>query len=331
MKKDFYCRSLLLLSFFFLNGCLLLAQNKGDKQDDSVHPYPLGTTWYYHSSEKTSMDSPMHYGYIRHRVEKDVQIGEYQAQEVQTIHVDRLGVETALEPYYLYRKGGKAYVVEADTLRLLYNLTAEVGDTIPLPAYSGINYPDFSHIVVKVIEKGTINMDGRDLIRQVYNLMYYFEEGPWPESGRQIEVIEDLGVLELDALCQVPDPYGIVIDHINPRPVLRCFLSDGFEYKAQFWTGRPCDAYQTITDLTTVTDNATPFSVYSDFIRFHQAHAGLTYQILNVNGLQIQQGTLKSGESEINISALQRGLYILQWQDAQTARRRSSIFFSGGH
>ena len=105
MKKNIYSRSLLLLSFFIFNGCLLLGQKVSDKQEDSVTPYPLGTTWYYHSSEKTGMDSPMHYGYIRHRVEKDVQIGEYKAQEVQTIHVDRLGVETALEPYYLYRKG----------------------------------------------------------------------------------------------------------------------------------------------------------------------------------------------------------------------------------
>lgn len=328
MKKNIYSRSLLLLSFFIFNGCLLLGQKVSDKQEDSVTPYPLGTTWYYHSSEKTGMDSPMHYGYIRHRVEKDVQIGEYKAQEVQTIHVDRLGVETALEPYYLYRKGGKAYVVEADTLRLLYDLTAEVGDIIPFPAHPDINYPNFSHIVVKVIEKGTINIDGRDLIRQIYLLSNYFEEGPWPDFGKQIEVIEDLGVLELDALYQVPGPYGIIIDHINPRPVLRCFLSDDFEYKAQFWTGRPCDAFQTITDLATVTDNATHFSLYSGFIRFHQAHAGLTYQILNVNGLQILKGTLKGGDDRINISALQQGLYILQWQESQTGLRHSAIFYN---
>lgn len=68
------------MSVFFLGACVLFGQKNSDKQDDPILLYPLGTTWYYHTSEKTSMDSPSYFGYIRHRVEKNIRIGEYQAK-----------------------------------------------------------------------------------------------------------------------------------------------------------------------------------------------------------------------------------------------------------
>lgn len=102
MKNNFYRRSLLAMSVFFLGACVLFGQKNSDKQDDPILLYPLGTTWYYHTSEKTSMDSLSYFGYIRHRVEKNIRIGEYQAQEIQVVHKDWTGIETPMEPFYLY-------------------------------------------------------------------------------------------------------------------------------------------------------------------------------------------------------------------------------------
>ena len=112
-------------------------------------------------------------------------------------------------------------------MRLLYDLAAEVGDVIPLPVNQGTAVEGFSHGTTTVIEKSTINVGGRDLVRQVYRLNYYFAEGPWPEQGKLVEVIEDLGVLELNAQYEKPLPYGIIVDYINPKPLLRCFLVYG--------------------------------------------------------------------------------------------------------
>lgn len=328
MKNNFYRRGLLAISIFFLGACVLFGQKNSDKQDDPILLYPLGTTWYYHTSEKTSMDSPSYFGYIRHRVEKNIQIGEYQAQEIQVVHKDWTGLETPMEPFYLYRKGDKAYAVESDGLRLLYDLAAEVGDVVPLPVNQGTAVEGFSHGRTTVIEKSTINVDGRDLVRQVYRLNYYFAEGPWPEQGKLVEVIQDLGILELNAQYEKPLPYGIIVDYINPKPLLRCFFSDDFEYKAPFWEERPCDAYGVQNSLTALSGESTPFSVNPEYIRFGKEHSGLMYQILNANGLQMLRGNLKGGETEINISALQRGLYIIQWQESHTGLRHSAVFYN---
>ena len=195
-------------------------------------------------------------------------------------------------------------------MRLLYDLAAEVGDVIPLPVNQGTAVEGFSHGTTTVIEKSTINVDGHDLIRQVYCLNYYFAEGPWPEQGKLVEVIEDLGILELNAQYEKPLPYGIIVDYINPKPLLRCFFSDDFEYKAPFWEERPCDAYGVPNSLTALSGESTPFSVNPEYIRFNKEHSGLTYQILNANGLQMLRGNLKGGETEISISSLQQGLYI---------------------
>ena len=60
----------------------------------------------------------------------------------------------------------------------------------------------------------------------------------------------------------------------------------------------------------------------------NKEHSGLTYQILNANGLQMLRGNLKGGETEINISTLQRGLYIIQWQESHTGLRHSAVFYN---
>ena len=67
------------------------------------------------------------------------------------------------------------YGVESDGLRLLYDLAAEVGDVVPLPVNQDTVVEGFSHGTTTVIEKSTINVGGRDLVRQVYRLNYYFE------------------------------------------------------------------------------------------------------------------------------------------------------------
>lgn len=139
-------------AFFSSAHASFLGRKNSDKQDDPILLYPLGTTWYYHTSEKTSMDSPSYFRYIRHRVEKNIQIGEYQAQEIQVVHKDWTGIETPMEPFYLYWKGGKAYAVESDGLRLLYDLATEVGDVIPLPVNQGTAVEGFSHGTTTVIE-----------------------------------------------------------------------------------------------------------------------------------------------------------------------------------
>ena len=79
-------------------------------------------------------------------------------------------------------------------------------------------------------------------------------------------------------------------------------FSDDFQYKAPFWEERPCDAYGIPNSLTALSGESTPFSVNPEYIRFNKEHSGLTYQILNANGLQMLRGNLKGGETEINIS-----------------------------
>lgn len=93
------------MSVFFLGACVLFGQKNSDKQDDPILLYPLGTTWYYHTSEKTSMDSPSYFRYIRHRVEKNIQIGEYQAQEIQVVHKDWTGIEPRWSLFTYIEKG----------------------------------------------------------------------------------------------------------------------------------------------------------------------------------------------------------------------------------
>ncbi len=105
-------------------------------------------------------------------------------------------------------------------------------------------------------------------------------------------------------------------------------FSDDFQYKAPFWEERPCDAYGIPNSLTALSGQSTPFSVNPEYIRFGKEHSDLTYQILNANGLQMLRGNLKGGETEINISTLQRGLYIIQWQESHTGLRHSAVFYN---
>lgn len=309
-----------------LSAQLLLAQET-TKKETNEGGLPLGTTWYYSTDEREFVDHPYRFGYIRHRVERNVELSGYQVQEISAINVDYTGKESELEPLYLYRDAGKRYLLEDGKLRLLYDTDAEVGDLVPLPPHpEALEMPGFVGVQAQILEKKLITINGRELIRQLYEIRYIFENDESNSYHKVIPVIEDFGVGRLDELYATPIYYFVAADFfINPYPLLRCFSSDDYFYKSPDWINwgdKDCDFYGYITSQTDInSSNKLSLAQEDGILWLNGLDQNGSYSIFGTDGKMMQSGEVLA-EGKINVSALPLGLYILR----VNTKERNPIF-----
>lgn len=212
--------------------------------------------------------------------------------------------------YLMHQNGGKIYYWFGDSLNLVYDFEAEVGDTVNLNLLSCLG--GVINLSVKVDSVGFIVVSGQTLKRVVTNslpsdpfLHWFFPDGSYT-------YIEKIG-----------RPHGVVIENLPPcvpilgyyPPWLRCYSDSGIDYKSpRFLSFGDFDCeYQPPTSVKET--NQLTWSVgpnpTSGMISIQTNETVVEMRLFNPTGQCLLSKTLLQ-EKTLDISAFPSGVYWLQ-------------------
>ena len=222
-----------------------------------------------------------------------------------------------------YSKDGKMYFYEDDEWKLLYDFTAQVGDTVSFhisekyPYYFIYSIPAFYDSTVitnnpyrlKVVKIDTVYGEGRKLIKrfitQKVDLQYPIQ---------MYEIIDKVGsTFKLFGY----NGYYLPPECFNDYPRLRCYSDDNNSIK--FVEGE-CDKLTQTMDYSD-----TGFRYYpnpgSDILVIDfssEVTFPLSYTITDISGRSIIVGSQNTGNFTINTGQLTPGMYIITIEDPKS-------------
>lgn len=242
------------------------------------------------------------------RVMRDTLIGDRLAR---IVGVTKGGIYYPESEVPFYEKAGKMYFYEEDDWRLLYDFTAEAGDTISyyiskkFPYYNLLGFIEMveflseSQLVIKSIDT-IYTEEGNALKRFETELV----SGDW---NRMDYIIERMGsVNHLFGMTYIPFPFGC------SGAAMRCYIDEKEHLK---FTEDECDKISTVTDVQFGDVAIYPNPAYD------RLEASLTslnivsggFAVHNIHGNVLMTGSFE-GESgfELDLSDLLPGMYFLQ-------------------
>ncbi|MFO8067580.1 MAG: T9SS type A sorting domain-containing protein [Bacteroidales bacterium] len=293
-------RKALLIIFIILNSFLLFGQSEFA---------PIGAKWYYNEPSQSG-DNP-YSNYILLSSEKDTIILGKQCKIV----CDSL--ET--RKHYIYSENDSVFFWYNDAFRLIYDFSANVGDTIKL-TYKAILYREDNSINdtilevdVKITDISNIEASGETLKR------YYTQIIEHPDFPASVYVYTSSVYTEkigseaylIDTNIEVPTP--------GPYPIqLRCYVFDSLFYKSDWWMNldKPCD-YSTETLIHEESNSY--FNIYPNpcknncLLKLPDDRKIQVIEIIDINGNLILRQIVNDGHKDyLSLDCLLTGIYIIK-------------------
>jgi hypothetical protein len=283
MKKKY---NILILLFLCQVNFFVSAQSESDTFA------PLGAKWHYGVYENFWMDW-QHYRTFE--VIKDTVIEDKQCSVLQQMDYFFYHPEDIIESYeYLHQEQQKVFKwnKEYDTFDLLYDFSAEVGDSWIAP-YSSYSIIDTATITVNAVD--TVEISGKKLKRMTVTSSSFSSFG---DNVQYItERIGGSGYLFL---------YGYSWDDVY-IPRFRCYDDDEISYHLT-----QCDFITTgISEINRQAD----IIVTDNFVQLPQSLKSITDRalIINING-QCVLTAAPDIEGKISISDIPKGIYFITLQ-----------------
>ncbi len=269
---------------------------------------PIGTTWYYHYSAEEA------YGYILMESVKDTTLEDKICKMLSLTENSYAFpgeyIERPFGTIYTYQEGSKVYILQRDTISLLYDFDPQPGDIWDL-FYSAQFTTDTltcngGKVIVDSVKQVQID---HQILNEIYTSNY---DGSG--VGFRGTIIEGIGSL-FGIYPYSSSPCSGIVDYTSASQ-LRCFYSSDMDTS---FTDVACD-YITQTKIPNEIDDVRIFpnpaqnsiTVVADANTFSYP---VDITIFSLTGETVLS-TLITNKQEIDISALSSGSYIVQLTDS---------------
>jgi hypothetical protein len=260
---------------------------------------PIGAQWYYGNRENP-LGGP-EAGYLLVESVRDTVISEQAARILtKTYHASDGSIkDEGIE--LVFNQGNKVFYMKGDQPYLLYDFTAETGDTLEFrePFYSTQN-PDTTFTMV-VDSTDFISIEGIELKRIYLRDIAWH----WDLYSTHIERIGNIPYmfpqigLQCDAACY--DPF-------------RCYSDQNIYYKPLSYD---CDRLVTGTDDHHLTEHIriypNPASNVVNFSFKHPYYANSILQLFSVDGKMVSEVVVCEQNISVDITEFKQGVYFYNW------------------
>lgn len=264
--------------------------------------FPMGAEWYYNlpNTEATT-------NYVALKVDKDTVIGSKACKKI---------IFSTNAPAYswseiFYQSSDSIFYFNSGMFHLLYNFSAEVGDTITVHSSTfkptrGFFYDDsiksFAYRITKI---DSVNISGKWLKRQS---IVRLTSSDWSFEGisNPSVIVETIGNLNY---------FFGQSNNSNPEmnsPLCRCYNGGGIEYKSAEW-GKECDFIQS----TEVKERKGDMNVIvsNDNILITSANTIKTITVISLDGKIHYSQYFHNHKVTIPATYLLHGFYIVSMID----------------
>jgi len=262
---------------------------------------PIGSIWYYNQSTI----NPNYQTYKTFESVKDTFLnGQDCSKIIESIENEEQNIQ------YMFSRNDSVFFFENNDFHLLYDFSAEEGDTIVLDYFNAA--VEGGKLLMIIDSVATIDING------ITKKLQYISSGDGLVIGFGGPIIEDIG----SAYYMFPTYDG------TENGSLRCYQDNDLGlFKNPYYYGgwnKECDYISTaIQDITEESNNiVVPNPVSNSFV-ITKLKSISNYNITDLNGKVLIFGQIEPNQ-EINISSFNKGIYFLQL-DSGTEKHTKKI------
>ncbi|MGB1203994.1 MAG: T9SS type A sorting domain-containing protein [Chitinophagales bacterium] len=298
--------------FLSLVFCLLII--RGPSLQAQQEFAPIGAKWQF--EQYGCFGNPAYYGFLNIEVMKDTFLLNKNARVLSVAYINDCSENMSNQEIILASEGDKVYHYLNESYYVLYDFSAQVGDTIwhqptafqhtdPIYQQFDVTIDRFCSIVDSI---STITIDGQ-ILRQQHIRACDSGENFYGLGGK---VIEKIGFLK--GLLGTPS-YEVFLLGIS-YPYLRCYEDNTIFYEHHY-----CKSVG-IVDV----EEQSEISIYpnptTDFLHIETLNLGIQPLVFyNVEGKIVFSQEITSSKTKINVTHLPKGIYYIYFPSTETSRK----------
>ena len=260
---------------------------------------PIGSKWYYGYAENP-LGGP-EFGYLLVESVRDTVIDEHIARVLTKTYYASNGSSHDRGYEFVYTEENKVYYIKDQRSFLLYDFTAETGDTLNFRETFGGSYSSDTTFTMVVDSTNFIWVDGMELKR----IHLRDIEGRWDLYNTHIEKLGNIPYMfpQIDLWCDA--------GCYNP---LRCYSDHRIDYKFGYYE---CDELRTgiyeqhLTNRVRISPN--PTSNVVNFFFEHPNYTNSILQLFSLDGNLVSEIVVWDQNVSVDISGYKPGVYFYNW------------------
>lgn len=315
----------------FLAFSTLLFSAASFSQTAPKHP-GIGSVWHYNFAFGRDPYYGEYVGYTTYEIQKDTVVdGQACLKTITNLYNTKGNLENKTVGFILY-EGDKAYDLIGGKKYLKYDLSAKVGDIVPI----GFEYlrekedPSDEYALeyakAELVKIDTVQIDGKSLLRQYFDVHYKYKKYQ-EEKIREKVFTQLLLETERNGLQRIPpyDPTGDWEMFYGKDEKLRCFDSKDLRYKVSYSPN--CTYASQATSAEEVLENSLEYRINGGRI-YWNAPDIRTIAVYDMAANLVFRKELKGNECSADISVLRHGSeYVAVFVDRSNNRYANTIYF----
>lgn len=319
-----------LKQLLFLAFSTMLFSTASFSQTVPKHP-GIGSVWHYNYTYGRDPYYGKFVGYTTYEILKDTVVDGQACLKTITILHDEKGVVDKKTVGFILYEGDKAYDLIGGKKYLKYDLSAKVGDIVPI----GFEYlrekedPSDEYAVeyakAELVQIDTVNIEGKDLLRQYFDVHYKYKKYQ-EEKVRKKVFTQLLLETERNGLQRIPpyDPTGDWEMFYGKEEKLRCFDSKDLHYKVPYTDD--CTYATQATSNEEVQRNSFEYRIDGDHIHWDTPDVR-TIAVYDMAANLVFRKEIKGNECSADISVLKHGSeYLALFVDGSGKRYVNIIY-----